>query len=191
MHNFGTSVNTLYVWVFTNSDHKAAASYADRSVKIQTLRPRMHAVTSVLCTLAPRVLLAVPNRRDEVVNSFRRALNNVVTWTCNGYEISVMALLFLPPRCKFMSLWCCYSYQGLQRNKSTGLAHPSILKSSALNDMNVRPVVLRPVPFGPAYTHDFPYGRSFYAQPQLNAQLHSQQHTVNSRTLQAISQSSD
>jgi hypothetical protein len=154
MHNFGTRVNTLCVWVFTNSDHKAATIYADRSVKMQTLRPRMHAVTtSVLCTLAPRVLLAVPNRRDEVVNSITRALNNVVTCTCDGYEISVMALLFLPPRCKFVSLWCCYSYQGLQRNKSTGLAPPSILKSSALNDMNVRPVVLKPVPFGPTHTH--------------------------------------
>lgn len=139
MHNLGTRVNTLFVWVFTNSDHKAATSYADRSVKMQTLRPRMHAVTSVLCTLAPLVLLAVPNRCDEVVNSIRWASNTVVTWTCDGYEISVMVLLFLPPRCKFVSLWCCYYW--LQGNKSMGLEHPSVLRSSALNDMNVRPVV--------------------------------------------------
>jgi hypothetical protein len=190
MHNLGTRVGILFVWAFTNSDHKAATSYADRSVKMQTLRPRMHAATtSVLCTLAPRVLLAVPNRCDEVVNSIRWALNTVVTWTCDGYEISVMALLFLLPRCKFVSLWCCY--YGLHGNKSTGLAHPSILKSSALNDMNVRPVDLRPVPLGPTDTHDFPYGSSFHAQPQLKAQLHSQQHTVNSKTLQAVSQSSE
>jgi hypothetical protein len=159
MHNLGARVNTLCVWVFTNSDHKAATRYAYRSVKMQTLRTRMHAVTtSVLCTLAPPVLLADPTRCDEVDNSIRWALNTVVTWTCDGYEISVMALLFLPPRCKFVSLWCCY--YGLQGNKSMGLAHPSILKSSALNDMNVRSVVLRPVPFGPTDTHDFPYGRS-------------------------------
>jgi len=186
VHNWGTRVNTFCVWVFTHSDHKAATSYADRSVKIHTLRPRMHAVTtSVLCTLAPRVPLPVSNRCDEVANSIRWALSNVVTWTCDGHEISVMALLLLPSRGKFVSLWCCY--YGLQGNKSTGWAHPSILKSSALNDMNVRPVVLRPVPFASTDTHDFTYGSSFYAQPQLNAQLHSQQHTVNSRTLQVVS----
>lgn len=152
MQNLGTRVNTLLVWVFTNSDHKAATSYADRSVKMQTLRPRIHAVTtSVLCTLAPRVLPAVHNRCDEVVNSIRWALNTVVTWTCDDNEISVMALLFLAPRCKFVSLWCCY--YGLQGKKCTGLARTSILKSSALKDMNVRPVVLRPVPFGPTHTH--------------------------------------
>ena len=152
VHNWGTRVNTLCVWVLTHSDHKAPTSYADRSVKMRTLRPRMHAVmTSDLCTLAPTVLLAVPNRCDEVVYSIRWALNTVVTWTCDGYEISVMALLFLPPRRKFVSLRCCC--YGLQGNKSAGLAHPSILKSSALNDMNVRPVVLRTVPFGPTHTH--------------------------------------
>jgi hypothetical protein len=150
MHNLETRVNTFFVWVFTNSDHKAATSYADRSVNMQTLRPRMHAVTSVLCALAPQVLLAVPNRYDEVVDSIRWALNTVATWTCDGYEISVMVLLFLLPRCKFVSLWCCY--YGLQGNKSTGLVHPSKLKSPALKDMNVRPVVLRPVPFGPRHT---------------------------------------